>query len=99
MNYIVNCSDGKQIPIDEDEIEKALIAMSENSVVVFRQGVAKGAFISTITEDTNRKKGYNYGYKDPHEAPYPNDKQLPDKFKEVRELLQNNSSLQLGDGK
>jgi len=76
------------IPIDEDELEKVVLAMSDGSIAFCRQGIIKGSFVSEIVEDVWRKKGVYYSYDVKKEkTPYKYESKLPDMFPELREKL------------
>ncbi len=86
-NYVVKTTTG-MIPIDEDELEKVVLAMSDGSIAFCRQGIIKGAFVSEIVEDIWRKKGVYYSYDVKKEmSPYRPEQKLPDMFGELRAKL------------
>ena len=101
ISYLVKTTTG-MIPIDEDELEKVVTAMSKGSIAFCRQGIIKGAFISEVVEDVWRKKGVYYSYDVKKEvSPYRAEQKLPDMFGELRaKLLTEKGELkQLTDGK
>lgn len=77
-------------PIDEDELEKVVKAMSDGSIAFCRQGIIKGAFISEVVEDVWRKIGVKYSYDITKEImPKRLESKLPDLFPELRSKLSN----------
>lgn len=86
-NYII-ISGNEKIPIDHDELEKALKCMQTKSIAMFRRGIVNGSYIANIIKDEWRDKGVYYSYDISRETlPQNNDKILPDLFSEVREKL------------
>lgn len=51
------------IPIDEDELEKAIYAQISEQKVFFKNGSVNGAHISAIMPDFHREMGWSYGWK------------------------------------
>lgn len=89
IGYIVKTTTG-MTPIDEDELEKVVKAMSDGSIAFCRQGIIKGAFISEVVEDVWRKIGVKYSYDISKELmPKRIESKLPDLFPELRAKLSN----------
>lgn len=88
ISYVLLTTMGK-VPIDADELEKAVRCMQTGQVGLFRRGVVKGAFIGQIVEDVWRKKGVYYGHDVEREIGSPRvETLLSDKFEQVRSKLQ-----------